>query len=85
MLTDTHPNPRQVIVGTENCCHPVQSLCAHHRDFPEIRGEGETDLGAAEKLTERLTLALDGAGSDWHRAQIEYAIEDVKAFVERCT
>ena len=83
MSTDTHPNPRQVIVGTEDCCHSVQSLCAHHRDFPEIRGEGETHLEAAEKLAERLTFALDGAGSDWHRAHIESAIEDVKAFVEQ--
>jgi hypothetical protein len=83
MLADTRPNPRQVIVSTEDgACHPIKSVCAHHRDFPEIRGEDETSIRAAEKLVERLTSALDGAGTGWHRTYIKDAIEDVKAFVE---
>jgi len=84
MLTNTCPNPRQVIFSTGECVwHTSNSISAHHRDFPEIRGEGEMPRGAAEQLTERLTTALDGAGFGWHRTYIENAIEDVKAFVEQ--
>jgi hypothetical protein len=83
MLTKFHPNPAQVIVANEDCeWHSVRSLCAHHRTFPEIRGEGETPAEAAERLTERLISALDSARSVWHRAEVEAAIEDVKVFIE---
>jgi hypothetical protein len=82
MLTELYPNPNQVIVSTEEwACCPVPSTCAHHRDFPEIRAEGATPWSAAAILADRLTSARDCAGGGWRRAQIEHAIEDVKAFV----
>jgi hypothetical protein len=84
MLTDTHPEPTQVIVATEDCAgRLVTTLCAHHRAFPEVRGEGETPRMAAERLIARLTLALDRAGGHWQRTYIERAIEDVRTFAEQ--
>jgi hypothetical protein len=84
MLIDSHPNPKQVLVSTEESTyHPVQSTCVHHRDLPEIRAEGETPGDAAALLAKRLTWALENAGGDWRRTQLEVAIEDVKAFLDQ--
>jgi hypothetical protein len=81
MLTDIHPNPAQVIVSTEDCTwYSVTAIVAHHRAFPEIRGEGETPREAAERLVQRLTAGLDGAPCGWRRECAERAIEDVRAF-----
>jgi hypothetical protein len=83
MVTDIHPNPAEVIVSTEDCAwSSVKSICAHHRTFPEIRGEGETPRDAAERLIQRLSSGLDAAPCGWRRASVERAIEDVKAFAE---
>jgi hypothetical protein len=84
MLTDTRPKPTQVIIATEEGAGRLfTTLCAYHRAFPEVRGEGATPKAAAEGLITWLTLALDRAGDDWQRTYIECAIEDVKAFVEQ--
>ena len=55
----------------------------HHRDFPEIRAEGETPEDAAAHLANQLTRALDSALTDWRRETIEQAIADVQAFVDQ--
>src|SRR4051812_46136273 len=61
MMADAKANPEQVIVSIEECaCHTVHIPCAHHRNFPEIRAEGETPEVAAVTLSERLTNALEG-------------------------
>jgi hypothetical protein len=56
---------------------------AYHRDFPEIRAEGETPTAAASHLANALVRALDSALTDWRRQTIDEAIADVKAFVAR--
>jgi hypothetical protein len=56
---------------------------AHHRDFPEIRAEGESATDAASQLVHHLTRALDTALTDWRRTAIEQAIAEVKAFAEQ--
>jgi hypothetical protein len=55
----------------------------NHRDFPEIRAEGETPKAAAANLSNQLARALDSALTTWRRETIEQAIADVKAFAER--
>ena len=55
----------------------------HHRDFPEIRAEGESPADAASQLLHHLTRALDSALTDWRRTSIEQAIADVKAYAQR--
>ena len=52
----------------------------HHRDFPEIRADGQTPLEAAEHLTKQLSRALDSALTNWRRESIQNAVADVQAF-----
>jgi hypothetical protein len=53
----------------------------HHRDFPEIRAEGETPAAAASYLANQLTRALDSALTKWRRDTLGQAIADIQAFV----
>ncbi|WP_169975281.1 hypothetical protein [Tautonia rosea] len=55
----------------------------HHRDFPEIRAEGDNPADAASQLVNHLTRALDSALTDWRRKSIELAIADVKSYAEQ--
>lgn len=77
-------NPSQVIVSIEHHAFAsIHSLTAHHRDFPEVRGVGESAEAAARRLAELLEITLDNAPSDWRRENIEHAIGDVRAFAAR--
>jgi len=77
-------NPSQVIVTTEDYpFHSVHGLSVHHRDFPEVRGEGGSPEDAAVRLAELLSRTLDSAPSDWRKEMLERAIEDVRAFAKR--
>jgi hypothetical protein len=67
----------RVIVTTGSTAQAVQ---VHHRDFPEIRAEGENPEAAATNLAHHLTRALDSALTKWRRDAIELAIVEVKAF-----
>jgi hypothetical protein len=55
----------------------------YHRDFPEIRAEGEDPRAAAAHLANHLARALDTALTDWRRQTINQAIADVQAFVAK--
>jgi len=70
----------RVVVTTGATPHATQ---VNHRDFPEIRAEGESPTVAATHLSNQLARALDSALTPWRRQTIEQAIADVKAFVER--
>lgn len=58
----------------------AQATRVHHRDFPEIRADGETPQVAAEHLANQLTRALDSALTDWRRDTLNRAIADVQSF-----
>ena len=68
-----------VIVTTGATARTTQ---VHHRDFPEIRAEGETPAIAATHLGHQLVRALDTALTPWRRETIQKAIDEVKAFAE---
>jgi len=70
----------RVIVATGLTAH---STSVHHRDFPEIRGEGESPSVAATNLLNQLTRALDSALTTWRRDTLGQAIADVEAFASR--
>jgi hypothetical protein len=53
----------------------------YHRDFPEIRAEGETPTIAATHLVNHLTRALDSALTAWRRESLNQAVADVQKFV----
>jgi hypothetical protein len=59
----------------------ASSASVHHRDFPEIRAEGETPAVAASYLANQLTRALDSALTNWRRETLSQAIADITAFV----
>jgi hypothetical protein len=70
----------RVVVTTGATPHATR---VYHRDFPEIRAEGETPAVAASHLVNQLTRALDTALTQWRRETIEHAIADVQAFAAR--
>ena len=77
-------NPSEVIVIAENCCFDsVHGSSVHHRDFPEVRGEGSSPADAAEHLAQQLARTLDSAPSDWRREILNRAIDDLRAFTKR--
>jgi hypothetical protein len=59
----------------------ANTTCVHHRDFPEVRAEGETPAMAATHLANQLTRALDSALTHWRRDGLGKAIADIQAFV----
>ena len=61
---------------------PGSQMQAHHRDFPEIRADGESAAAAANQLINHLTRALDSALTTWRRDAIQQAIADVQQFVQ---
>ena len=61
----------------------ASTALVHHRDFPEIRAEGESAKSAAGNLSNQLVRALDSALTNWRRETIQHAIEDVQAFVAK--
>ena len=70
----------RIIVATGATAHTTS---VHHRDFPEIRAEGENPADAGTHLLNQLTRALDSALTQWRRDSIVQAIADVRAFVAR--
>ncbi len=72
-----------VVTPAGHAIHTVPSTAVHHRNFPEVNGEGDSAEHAALHLAERLARTLDSAPSDWRREQIRHAIEDVQAFASR--
>jgi hypothetical protein len=77
-------NPNQVIVTPDDRpLHSVHGVSVHHRDFPELRGEGGSQAEAAARLAERLSCALDNVTNGWHKEMLERAIEDARAFALR--
>lgn len=55
---------------------------AHHRDFPEVRGEGASPEDAVMRLVNLLSQSLDCAPSAWRRETLERAVEEVRAFAD---
>jgi hypothetical protein len=72
--------PSRVIVTIGATAHATS---VYHRDFPEIRAQGDSPEAAASHLSNQLTRALDSALTKWRRETIEQAIADVQAFVAK--
>lgn len=72
-------NDAESVIVTEGATPNAAQV--HHRDFPEIRADGETPHVAAGHLVNQLVRALDSALTNWRRETIEKAIDEVKAFI----
>ena len=70
----------RVVVTIGATAHTTQ---VHHRDFPEIRSEGESPTIAATHLVNQLVRTMDSALTNWRREAIQQAIDDVKAFSQQ--
>jgi hypothetical protein len=79
-------DPSNVIVSTKDFRQSwISGVSVHHRNFPEVQGEGNSHEDAAARLVSLLTQTLQSAPSVWRREMIERAIEDVGAFAEQET
>lgn len=77
-------NSQQIIVESGHPqTHSSSAVAVHHREFPEIRGEGFSALEAAGHLLQRLEIALDGTPNHWHRDGLRQAIADIQDFLDR--
>lgn len=77
---ETENDQNRVIVTSGVTSHSTR---VHHRDFPEIRADGESAKDAASHLANKLALAMDTALTDWRRQTLGQAIADVEAFVKK--
>ncbi len=77
-------NVRRIVVRDGNCgaCH-THTLFVHHQDFPEMQIEGTSAEEAAGHLADRLEADLDVLTDPSHKAAVELAIHDIRAFLHR--
>ena len=69
----------QVIVSVGPCeCHEVETVHAYHRNFPEVKAEGESESQALERLVTQFVLALEHVPGGHGRTAMEDALEDVQ-------
>jgi uncharacterized protein (TIGR03067 family) len=55
----------------------------HHRDFPELLGEGETPYDAALNLLRHLVSESGTIADGWHRGVLDQVITEVRAFIDQ--
>jgi hypothetical protein len=79
-------NANHVIFTRNDCeCPLAHTSYDHHRNYPEIRTEGESPWVAAAQMVNWLARALDGAPIGWRRSDLELALADARAFIEQPT
>jgi hypothetical protein len=61
----------------------VSATRVHHRDFPELYGEGGTPYEAALNLLRHLITEQGAIANGWHRETLEQVIAEVRAFLDR--
>jgi hypothetical protein len=80
LSTVPEPAPVQLILGEVLWGH-IRAREAHHRDFPEIRAEGDSTEAAVGNLTLQLMRVLDTANTSLDRERLEHALADVRGSV----
>ena len=69
----------QVIVSVgPSACHDVDTVHAYHRNFPEVKSEGESENQALERLGTQFILALEHVPGGHGRLAMEDALRDVQ-------
>jgi quercetin dioxygenase-like cupin family protein len=76
-----------MVVVTEEFCNACGTprVDVHHQSFPEMRVRCESLDQAVEGLATRLESNLTAVSDPLHRAPVQLAIADVKAFIDRDT
>lgn len=71
-----------VIVDRQACTFgPVHAVEVHHRDFPELRSEGQTAAEAVSWLRQRMLQELESSPSHWRKSAMEKAIGELEEFL----
>ncbi|WP_435010915.1 BON domain-containing protein [Tundrisphaera lichenicola] len=87
--TDLHEPPAEshslrmsnvIVVGESLTDEGIPIRHAYHRDFPDIRGEGETGCQSLGQLVNQLVRAREHARECWQRDEIDDAIEAVMSY-----
>jgi BON domain len=81
LLENSWPETNSMIVVDESFTHegiPMRSV--HHREFPEIRCEGETAKQGVLRLVHQLYQSREYAREPWQRDSIDQALVDARAY-----
>lgn len=75
---------RRIIVTESRCggCS-VSAVVAYHQNFPEMRTEDASAELAARRLADHLAAALDNISNASRREEVQIAIDDARAFLDR--
>ena len=77
----TQSGPLIIANGKFSECAGVHEIRVHHRDWPELYGEGETTREAVKDLLRHLFTQWDCVASNWHRQNLEQVIVETQDFI----
>lgn len=77
----TDSNPIVVTTGVCRQCDSVHTTTVYHRDYPEVRAEGDSPALAATELRGRLGRTLESTVDRWRMEPVREAIADIDAFL----
>jgi hypothetical protein len=77
----TRSGPLVIVDGEFSECLGVHEIRVHHRDWPELHGEGETPREAVEHLLRQLFTQGDSVASSWRREGLERVIAETQEFL----
>jgi osmotically-inducible protein OsmY len=80
-LENSWPETNSMIVVDESFTHEgIPMRFVHHREFPEIRCEGETTTQGLTRLIHQLDQAREYAREPWQKDSIEHALHDARSY-----
>jgi hypothetical protein len=78
----TRSDPLVFVDAEFSECGGRHEVRVHHRDWPELYGEGETTREAVQDLLRRLFSQWDCVVSNWHRQGLERVIAETQDFLD---
>ena len=78
----TRSGPLVIVDAEFSECPGVHEIRFHHREWPELYGEGETTREAVKDLLRHLFTQRDCIASDWHRQNLQRVIAETQDFLD---
>jgi hypothetical protein len=78
----TQSGPLIIVNGKFSECAGVHEIRVHHRDWPELYGEGGTTQEAIKDLLRDLLSESGCVTSNWHRENLERVTAEVQDFLK---
>ncbi len=79
---ETRNGPLAIVDGEFSACPGVHEIRVHHREWPELYGEGETTREAVKDLLRHLFTQWDCIVSNWYRQDLERVIAETQDFLD---